>query len=86
MQADADANYQCHQGLHGPISPFSFSCSAPYSSQLTRGFDVNTGGDFINNDGTGVFSIYGNNGPFEDENFEVKHTRAGRRYFGYVVW
>lgn len=42
---------------------------------------VNTGGDFINNDGTGVFSIYGSNGPFEDENFTVKHTRPGSELF-----
>jgi len=33
------------------------------------------GGDFTKGNGTGGESIYG--GKFEDENFEVKHTRAG---------
>ncbi|CAD6584686.1 MAG: Peptidyl-prolyl cis-trans isomerase H [Cyphobasidiales sp. Tagirdzhanova-0007] len=36
-----------------------------------------TGGDIVNNDGSGVFSIYGSNGAFEDENFVVKHTGPG---------
>lgn len=33
------------------------------------------GGDFVNRDGTGCKSIYGES--FEDEKFEVKHTEAG---------
>jgi hypothetical protein len=34
------------------------------------------GGDFLKNDGTGVFSIYGGSA-FEDENFKVRHTGPG---------
>lgn len=33
------------------------------------------GGDFLNNDGSGSFSIFG--GKFEDEDFQMKHDSAG---------
>lgn len=42
------------------------------------------GGDFIKSDGTGVMSIYGG-GAFEDENFSVKHTRAGSAFAGHTA-
>ncbi|CAI6332149.1 unnamed protein product [Periconia digitata] len=42
--------------------------------RVIRSF-MNQGGDIINNDGTGSISIYGES--FDDENFQLKHTRAG---------
>lgn len=42
--------------------------------RVIRNFMVQ-GGDFIKNDGTGCVSIYGEK--FNDESFELKHTKAG---------
>lgn len=42
--------------------------------RVIRGFMVQ-GGDVVNGDGTGSVSIYGKQ--FQDENFTIKHTKAG---------
>lgn len=42
--------------------------------RVVPGFTVQ-GGDIINGDGTGIWSIYG--GPFPDENFTVPHSAKG---------
>lgn len=42
--------------------------------RVVPGFMVQ-GGDIVNGDGTGMYSVYG--GAFADENFKIKHDVAG---------
>ncbi|TIA93116.1 hypothetical protein E3P99_00287 [Wallemia hederae] len=53
----------------------SWSNKSIRSSTRPRSFP-HTGGDFINGDGTGSYSIYGG-AKFQDENFTVKHDQPG---------
>lgn len=47
---------------------------SPRADPSVPGFTIQ-GGDIINGDGTGIWSIYG--GPFADENFNIPHSAKG---------
>lgn len=69
-------NFKClcsgEKGLGKSEKPLHFKGSKFH--RIIPGFMIQ-GGDFTNGDGTGGESIYGEK--FADENFKLKHTRAG---------
>lgn len=69
---------------HAPRTAFNFAklcvdkkyVNIPFH-RVVKGFMVQ-GGDIVNQDGTGTYSVYGGEGStFEDEPFELAHNEAG---------